>query len=171
MKAAIHKHPYMEPHRPNQDHSPQKTTSLGGLQGNVDEREAHLSHNQNPVLKWSTQNHASSIKKAELRSYLWQGDCPLLTLITYPGFEHVTRCGSQPMEPFGPGEIATHFRTGSSWDCPLLTGPSTRIGFEHVTQIVTGPPGQLHHGRDGLQRLGEVVPIHPTGHSLEGGTV
>ena len=39
----------------------------------------HLSHNQNPALKWSTQNHASRIKTAEIRSYLWQGDCPLLT--------------------------------------------------------------------------------------------
>ena len=27
-----------------------------------------LSHNQNPVLKWSTQNHASGIKKADIRS-------------------------------------------------------------------------------------------------------
>ena len=47
-----------------------------------------VSHNQNPVSKWSTQNHASRIKKADIRSYLWQGDCPLLTF-TYPGVEHV----------------------------------------------------------------------------------
>ena len=45
----------------------------------------HVSHNQNPVLKWSTQNHASRIKKAEFRSYFRQGDCPLLTF-TIPGF-------------------------------------------------------------------------------------
>ena len=43
-----------------------------------------LSHNQNPVLQWLTQNHASRIKKADIRSYLWQGDCPVLTFI-YPG--------------------------------------------------------------------------------------
>ena len=33
----------------------------------------HLSHNQNPVLKWSTQNHASGNKKPEIRSYVWLG--------------------------------------------------------------------------------------------------
>ena len=29
--------------------------------------------NQNPVSKWSTQNHASRIKKADTRSYFWLG--------------------------------------------------------------------------------------------------
>ena len=32
-----------------------------------------MSHNQNPVLKWSTQNHASRIKQADIRSYLRLG--------------------------------------------------------------------------------------------------
>ena len=31
------------------------------------------SHNQNPLLKWSTQNHASRNKKADIRSYLLLG--------------------------------------------------------------------------------------------------
>ena len=39
------------------------------------------------------QNHASGIKKADVRSYLWQGDCPLPTFI-YPGFD----CGSGGQE-------------------------------------------------------------------------
>ena len=39
---------------------------------------------QNPVLKWSTQNHASRIKKADIRSCLWPGDC--LTNLHLPGF-------------------------------------------------------------------------------------
>ena len=37
---------------------------------------AQVSHNQNPVLKWSTestQNHASRIQKADLRSDFWLG--------------------------------------------------------------------------------------------------
>ena len=39
-----------------------------------------VSQNQNPVQTWSTQSHASRIK-ADIRSYLWQEDCPLLTFI------------------------------------------------------------------------------------------
>ena len=34
--------------------------------------EHHLSHAQNPVLKWSTQNHASRNKKADIRNYFWR---------------------------------------------------------------------------------------------------
>ena len=49
---------------------------------------SHMSHKQNPVLKWSTQNHASRIKKADLRSYFWLGLS--LNLHQSPGFEHVT---------------------------------------------------------------------------------
>ena len=44
-------------------------------------RRLQVSHNQNPVQKWSTQNHASRTKKADIRSYLWQGDRPLRTFI------------------------------------------------------------------------------------------
>ena len=40
--------------------------------------EEHLSHNQNPVLKCWT--HNQSIKKADIRRCLWQGDCPLASL-------------------------------------------------------------------------------------------
>ena len=42
-------------------------------------RQTHMSHNQNLVLKWSTQNHASRIKKAEFRNYFWLG-LPLTNL-------------------------------------------------------------------------------------------
>ena len=41
------------------------------------------------VLKWSTQNHASRIKKAASAIYGWSWDCPLPIFI-YPGFN----CGS-----------------------------------------------------------------------------
>ena len=44
---------------------------------------AHLSYNQNSVLEWSTQNHASRIKKADIRSYLWLGLA--LTNLHLPG--------------------------------------------------------------------------------------
>ena len=54
---------------------------------------AQLSYNQNPVLKWSTQNHASRIKKAAATISGW--DCPLLAFI-YPGFD----CGSTGLESF-----------------------------------------------------------------------
>ena len=39
------------------------------------------------------------IKKAEIRSYLWQGDCPFLTFI-YPGFD----CGSVGLTKSGKEE-------------------------------------------------------------------
>lgn len=35
-----------------------------------------MSHNENPVQAWLTQNHASRVKKAEFRCYLWQGNRP-----------------------------------------------------------------------------------------------
>ena len=41
-----------------------------------------------PVFKWLTQNHASRIKKADIRSYLWLG-LSFTNRIIYPGFEHV----------------------------------------------------------------------------------
>ena len=49
-----------------------------------DEADIQLSHNQSPVLKWSTQNHASRIKKAAATISGW--DCSLLTFI-YLGFD------------------------------------------------------------------------------------
>ena len=48
---------------------------------------SRLSHNQHPVLNWSSQNHALRIKKADIRSYLWLG---LFPAFIYPGFD----CGS-----------------------------------------------------------------------------
>ena len=59
-----------------------------------------LSHNQHPVLKWSTQNHASRIKKAAAAIYGW--DCPLLTFI-YLGLD----CGS--VAPQGPSSHRSPF--------------------------------------------------------------
>ena len=58
-----------------------------------------MSHNQNLAQKWSTQHHASRIKKADLRSYLWQGDSPLAS--NYPGFEDVAQMtvGQNPVPP------------------------------------------------------------------------
>ena len=48
-----------------------------------------ISDNHNLVLKWSTQHHASIIRKAFFfRSYLWLG-LPLTNRIIYPGFEQV----------------------------------------------------------------------------------
>ena len=45
-----------------------------------------MSHNRNPVLKWSIPR---TMLQADIRSYSWQGDCPLLTFFC-PGFD----CGS-----------------------------------------------------------------------------
>ena len=54
----------------------------------------HVSHNQNSVLKWSeSQNHASGIKKADSRSYLWLGLS--LTNLHLPSLE----CGSADLFP------------------------------------------------------------------------
>ena len=45
------------------------------------------------VFKWSTQNHASRMKKPKIRNYLWPGDCrlSLTNLHQSPGFEHVAQ--------------------------------------------------------------------------------
>ena len=48
----------------------------------------HVSHNQNPVLQWSTQNHAARINKADIRNYFWLG-LPL-TNLHLPGFDFVS---------------------------------------------------------------------------------
>ena len=50
------------------------------------------------------QNHASIIKKADIRSYLWQGDCALLTgSSTRIGFEQVAqlRFPAKDVAPLG----------------------------------------------------------------------
>ena len=75
----------------------------------TDQHDKHMSHNHNKVLEWSTQNHASRIKKAAA-AIGW--DCPLLTF-TYPGFDCESHGrGSTPMVPFClVGEFTTHFRT------------------------------------------------------------
>ena len=46
-------------------------------------REAHMSHNQNPVFKWSTQKTCTELRR---RPPLFWLDCPLVTFI-YPGFD------------------------------------------------------------------------------------
>ena len=40
--------------------------------------------------KGNQQNHTSGTKKADIRSYVWQGDCPLPSFI-YPGFEQLVQ--------------------------------------------------------------------------------
>ena len=50
------------------------------LQGTLN----HLSHNKNSVFAWSTGNHASRTKKADVSSYLWLGLS--LTNLHLPGF-------------------------------------------------------------------------------------
>ena len=57
--------------------------------------EGQLSHNQNAVQKWSTQNYASRTKKAAAAIYGW--DRPLL-IFTYPGFD----CGSTVPDEYLP---------------------------------------------------------------------
>ena len=100
-----------------------------------------MSHNQNPVLKWSTQNRASRIKKAAATISGW--DCPLLTFI-YPGFEQVAQMEWDrtnmkapglggawqkiAKKPYGEGPKAQSFR-GRVPENPLLLagfGPSNQ---------------------------------------------
>ena len=68
-------------------------------------QQTHLSHNQNPELKWSTQNHVKNFKKAAAAFYGW--DCPLLTFI-HLGFG----CGS-------PWDSPASQATPASFWCPL----------------------------------------------------
>ena len=58
-----------------------------------------MSHNRNPVLRWSTQNHASRIKKADIRNYFWLGaslanlhlpESVLSTWLTWTGGSNLT---------------------------------------------------------------------------------
>ena len=59
---------------------------------------------QNPVLKWSqSQNHASRIKKADIRHYFWLG-LALTNLHQSPGFEQVAQILSGLFE----GKRETH---------------------------------------------------------------
>ena len=67
------------PNRTPSEH-PNPTTQIGSNM-------VHLPQNGIPLVL--TQNHASRIMKADIRSYLLQGDCPLLAFI-HPGFD----CGS-----------------------------------------------------------------------------
>ena len=55
----------------------------------LQKRQTHMSQK-------STQNHASRIKKAIIQSYLWPGDCPLVTFI-YPCFDCGSSMGQNPV--------------------------------------------------------------------------
>ena len=63
-----------------------------------------VSHNQSPVLKWSTQNHASRIKKADIRSYLWLGLS--LTNLHLPGVSIVAHVRSPAVVVAGLGGVS-----------------------------------------------------------------
>ena len=65
-----------------------------------------------PVVKWSTQNHASRIKKADICSYLWLGLS--LTNLHLPRFD----CGSG-----GPTKGWLCFSEGS---CSVFSGCNTK---------------------------------------------
>ena len=84
----FHSGPCFEPH-PIEKHCAKSTTEYQVLPGKATLLESpaknqkanadsgtHLSHNQNPVQKWFTQNHASIIKKADIRSKLMVGIFP-----------------------------------------------------------------------------------------------
>ena len=53
-----------------------------------------MSHNQDPVLRWYTQNHASRIKKADIRSYFWLGSS--LTNLHLPESVLIARGSNEP---------------------------------------------------------------------------
>ena len=72
-------------HRLQKDLSP-PNAGLPKLLGKKVRGSNHLSHNQNPVLKWLTQNHVRICKGG--RNYLWLGLS--LTNLHLPGFDCVS---------------------------------------------------------------------------------
>ena len=68
------------------------TTHFQGFRSTL--TQTHMSHTQNPASNFgrTPRTMLKIIRNADVHSYLWLGDCPLLTFI-YPGFD----CG--PYQP------------------------------------------------------------------------
>ena len=87
--------------------------------------EKGMSHNQSPVSKWSTQDHAKNYKRGLISEAIYDWDSPLT--FTYPSFEQVTHV----MTRWSPGFLDRPFSdiTRGRWKLRLGTAPHFKVSF------------------------------------------